>query len=205
MIGATETFSAFAVGADGNGAPVTATWTTDSPTVATVSPQGVATALSAGVATITAGYQGLRANRALRVIPSYAGSWLGGYRATTCTGTDPTFCANDHAPGATTGQVAVFLTQLGDQVTGFVFLFDGENVPVSGMIAVTGDLSLQGEVILPGARPYVLIRIEKWVSSLDPTSRMLVGRFTHLHADGTFALANRVDSELLNVKPTGPP
>jgi uncharacterized protein YjdB len=58
MIGTTETFSAFAVGADGNGAPVTATWTTDSPAVATVNPQGVATALSPGVATITAGYQG---------------------------------------------------------------------------------------------------------------------------------------------------
>ena len=141
MIGATETFSAFAVGADGNGAPVSATWTTDGPTVATVSPQGLVTALSAGVATITAGYQGLRATRALRVIPSYAGSWAGTYRTTACSATAPSFCTFDHAQGATTGVVAVFLTQLDDQVTGFVFL-EGGSIPVLGMVAVTGELSL---------------------------------------------------------------
>jgi hypothetical protein len=209
MIGGTEMFSAFAVGADGNGAPVTATWTTDSPAVATVSPQGVATALSAGVATITAGYQGMQASRALRVIPSYAGSWVGGYRTTACSGTDPSFCIFNHAPGATTGGVAVFLTQLSDQVTGFVFL-DGANIPVTGVIAVTGELSLRGEVNSQGSiPPYVVMRIQNWMSSLDPASRMLVGRFTHLHVDATFGsghpLSNRVDSELLNVKPTGPP
>ena len=202
-------FSAFAVGADGNGAPVTATWTTDTPAVATVSPQGVAVALTAGVPTITASYQGLRASRALRVIPSYAGSWLGGYRSTACSGADPSFCMYDHAPGATTGRVAVFLTQLGDRVTGFVFL-DGVNIPVSGTIAVTGALSLQGEVSSQGATPpYVLMRIENWISSLDAASRMIVGRFTHLYAAGTFGsghqLSDRVDSEPFDVKPTGPP
>jgi hypothetical protein len=171
--------------------------------VATVSPQGIATALSAGVATITAAYQGLRASRALRVIPLYAGGWLGGYRTTACSGPAPSYCAYDHAPGATTGVVAVFLTQLGDQVTGFVFL-DYANVPVSGMIAVTGALSLQGEINSQGSTPpYVEMRIENWVSALDPASRMLVGQFTHLHADGTSGsghpLSNRVDSELFNV------
>ena len=207
MIGATETFSAFAVRADGKGASVTATWTTDNPAVAPVSTQGLASALSAGVATITASYQGLSASRVLRVMPSYAGNWSGRYRTTACSSSDPSACMYAHAPGATTGVVAVFLTQLGDQVSGFVFLDDGLTIPVSGTITVSGELSLQGEIDRQGPpSPYVLVRIENWTSSINVVSRMLVGRFTQLRADGTSnLLSTRVESELLEVKPGTPP
>lgn len=209
-IGATETFSAFAVSTDGSGAPVAATWTTDNPAVAMVTAQGLATAVSAGVATITGSYQGLTATRALRVIPWYAGSWAGGYRTTACSATIPSNCMYNHAPGAT-GVVGVFLTQVGDQVTGFVYL-DGWTIRVSGVVAITGELSLQGEVNVPGPPPtFVVTRIENWTSSIDVASQMLIGRFTHVHAesaggfDSPAPLSNRVDSQLLNVKPIGPP
>jgi hypothetical protein len=205
MVAATETFAAFAARSDGSGATVNATWATSNPSTATVSSQGLVTAVGPGMATITATYQNLNAVRTLRVLPSFSGSWSGRYQTTGCSGTS---CAGSHAVGAT-GTVGVFLTQLRDQVTGFVFL-DVDNVPVQGLIAVGGTLSLTGELrsesTVPG--PYVNVRIDSWASTLSAT-RTMSGRFTHLYAETSmpfpYPLSNRVDSELVNVQPTGPP
>ena len=205
-IGSTEAFSAFAVRSDGTGTPITAAWTTDNAGVATVSPQGFVTALNAGVATITASYQSVSGSRTLRVVPSFAGSWAGGYRTTACSGT---LCAGPHEVGGT-GTAAVFLMQVRDQVTGFVYL-DTADVPVTGSISVSGTLSLTGDLTfqnsgLPG--PYVGVRLDSWSSAFD-VARTMTGRFTHLYADTSqpfpYPLSNRVDSQLVNVMPIGPP
>lgn len=205
-IGATATFSAFAARSDGSGAPVVATWTTDNSVVVMVSPQGLATALNAGMATITASYQNVGGSRALRVVPSFAGSWAGGYRTTACSGNS---CIGPHAVGGI-GTAGVFLTQVRDQVTGFLYL-DGVNVPVTGSISVSGTLSLTGDLTfqnsgLPG--PYVGVRVDSWTSALDG-ARTMTGRFTHLYADTSnpfpYPLSNRVDSELVKMTAIGPP
>jgi len=203
-IGSTETYSAFAVRSNGNGTPAAAIWTTDAPAVATVSSQGLVSAISAGVATITATFEGVSGRRALRVLPSYAGSWAGAYRTTACSGNRCTF---QYAVGATSGIVAVFLTQLRDQVSGFLVL-DSMMMPVSGSISNSGDLSLTGEW-RPSSPTEVRARVENWTSTLD-AGRAMTGRFTHLYPDSsqpfpTAPLTDRVDSELLNVRPIGPP
>lgn len=208
--GGTETFSGFVANADGSGAPVVPAWSSDNAAVATINGQGFVIAIAAGVCTIRASYKGLTATRSLRVVPWYAGSWAGGYRTTACTAVVGSHCMYNHAPGADTGALAVFLTQLDDQVSGFVDL-DGATIQVSGHVAVAGDLSLQGEVSVPGPPvAYVALRLENWTSSIDATTKMLAGHFTHLHAEPMAGaaiplLTNRVDSDLFNVKPIGPP
>jgi hypothetical protein len=205
-IGGTETFSAFAAHPDGSGSSVTPTWTTDNPAVVSVSGEGLVTGLTAGAATITATYQNVSGNRALRVVPSFAGSWSGGYQTVNCTGNS---CQGPHQVGSS-GTVAVFLSQTREQVRGFVFI-DGEDVPVSGSITTSGVLSLTGDLVFQDGgtpAPYVGVRVESWTSTVA-AARTLTGRFTHIYADTSkpfpFPLSNRVESELRSLTPIGPP
>lgn len=59
-------------------------FTSDTPSVATVTSAGVITGVSVGDATITVDYQGFKASKKIRVLPSYTGTFYGTYTLDTC-------------------------------------------------------------------------------------------------------------------------
>ncbi len=196
-IGSSETFTAFAVRSNGSGLQVDPAWTSDNAGVATVSARGLVTAVSAGLATIAATYQSATGSRSLRVLVSFGGNWSGSFRTTACSAGSSSFCTGDRGVGGI-GSVALFLTQERDNVTGFVFVETA--IPVSGTITIGGSLTLQGGDS---------IRIENWTSSFDRATQTMTGRFTTLYQDTSkgppFLPTNRVDRDLVNVKPTSLP
>ena len=89
FIGNQVQFEATVTLGDGTEQPAAdATWSSDAPAVATVSPDGLVTAVAAGEATISAeANPGGRGSLRIRVYPEFGGSWTGWWRAVDCTAT----------------------------------------------------------------------------------------------------------------------
>lgn len=183
-IGASATFSTFAVFPDGSGQTIAAEWSIDRPAVATVQSTGVVTALAPGTATLMARTAGRSASRSLRVIPDYAGSWEGTRTVIECLGGDPGVCTPtpcptlgvcppSYTPGRTEELLAV-LTHRDDQVTGFVSLSAGV-IPSTGAIDLDGTLTLEGVLQRSDAVGSYETRVTEWKTTLDPTGTMRGG------------------------------
>jgi hypothetical protein len=138
-IGQTVQFTASGVG--------TIRWGSDNPAVATVDPTtGRVTGVGNGRVTIWAENEGGRTIRALRGLPSYAGSWSGSYALTGCQSTGH-FAESLFCQGFFQGQVlnvTFKLSQTEDRVTGTFALggnigtLDGSTVAESGQLPITG-------------------------------------------------------------------
>src|SRR5512134_2813894 len=71
-IGQTETYTATVIRSDNSREVVTAGWETDTPSVLTIDSAGRALGVSAGLASITASYQGIRSRgKPIQVVPDY--------------------------------------------------------------------------------------------------------------------------------------
>ena len=86
--GATQSFTATAMTSGGGTQPVTSgTWGSDAAGVVDITPGGQATAVSLGLATVFVDFQGVRGTLLIRVVPSFAGEYLGMYTVTACAAT----------------------------------------------------------------------------------------------------------------------
>ena len=135
--------------------PAAAAWSSDTPTVATVSPSGVMTAVAAGEATISADVPDAgRGAQRIRVYPEFEGRWVG-LRTTTRAvvpeawrQVDPDLmsCYSEQECGSSTPMVANF-TQRTETVSGSVQTNfssrenDTWNI-VSGTVSIDGTLRL---------------------------------------------------------------
>jgi|RhiMethySRZTD1v2_1073278.scaffolds.fasta_scaffold08592_7 Big-like domain-containing protein len=66
---------------------ITSGWLSDAPGVATVTTAGLVTGVANGRATIYVVAGGRQGQQVVRVVPDYQGTWSGGLRVTSCTGT----------------------------------------------------------------------------------------------------------------------
>jgi Bacterial Ig-like domain (group 2) len=177
-VGASETFSAFAVFPDGSGESVAAQWSVDRSAVATVQSTGVLTAAGAGMATITAIYRERSASRSLRVIPDYAATWEGTVIVLECLDGDPGICTSApccpafYVPGRTF-TIAAILAHRDEHVTGFITneTAGPAAVPSTGTIDLDGTLTLEGILRSSDSLGTVETRID-WKTTIDPTGVM---------------------------------
>jgi hypothetical protein len=86
-IGATVTLSASVTMSSGSTQPLTSgcAWGTDSADILNINPStGAMTGTGSGEATVWCDYQGMRGTKRLRILPNYAGTFLGSYTVTGC-------------------------------------------------------------------------------------------------------------------------
>ena len=147
-------------------------WSSDRPNVASVSPLGVVTAVSAGEATISADANGVRGSLTIRVFPSFAGDWAGRETAVTCvdSGELTGFCSLSRIVGD------VFLhssslTQSLASVTAVFRTNDDQRATMTGSITIDGELQLSSAQALP-PDPEFDLHVENWKTRSDTPSRM---------------------------------
>ena len=188
-VGAGIQASATATFSNGSTTPVASGFTSDTPSVATVTGGGAVTGVAIGDATISVDYQGMRASKKIHVLPSYSGTFVGTYIVNTCTesggfvNADPTldFCA-----AFTTGRVlqtAVQNTQSADltTLTG-LFLLGGLQGSGSGTVSPTGTLTYTGAVVVGTTR----MDFRNWTAT-SPTPGRITGSFDMVWGDSATA------------------
>lgn len=175
VIQGTAALTASATMSDGSSKPgVSAAWTSDATSVATVDSSGKVTGIGSGQATITATYDNLKATRTIRVVPDYQGRWTGEYRVLTCEDSgdfrDDEWCKGSLAKG--TIRVSMTLTQSRDTVTGS-WTHDIMSGTTQGSIETAGTLVMNGN----GMYDKVPMTIAGW-RSLSTDNRTQNGKFT---------------------------
>ena len=149
----------------------TATWGSDAPSVATVSPTGLVTAVSAGEATIFADVNP-RGTLRIRVLPNFGGSWGGSEVLTSCDDSEDFegFCEAVYTLGEVFRHSSTF-TQTEASVDAEINLGGGVAARGTGTIAMSGELQLPSMPGLP-ADPDVNLQAQNWRSRVDVPSQM---------------------------------
>jgi hypothetical protein len=162
---------------DGTTRVVEGTWQSSDLAVATVAADGLVTGVTSGEATITAQHQSHRAERRLRIVPDYAGDWDGGYRIVRCAegGDWEGFCEGEDP--AVEWSLELAFTQFGGEAGGLVRAFEDVVVPVVGLIATNGRLSVTGEINIGSeAEPFV-VEIANWDTAAFDNNLLMSGTF----------------------------
>jgi hypothetical protein len=136
-------------GTTGRTTVVAADWSSSDGRVVAVERSGRVTALGSGSATIRATFGADTATMAMRAAPDFAGTWAGSRRVVSCVHPRPEVCAASY-PTNQIVATALVLTQARDRVTGTLSLLPPLASPssaVSGTIAETGGLTLEGRII----------------------------------------------------------
>lgn len=148
----------------------TATWGSDATGVATVSPTGLVTAVSAGQATIFADVNP-RGALLIRVFPNFGGSWAGSEVVASCVDSEAFegFCDVFPTGGVFTHRSMFTQTEASVDA---VINDDGESAARgTGTITVSGELQLPTMPDLP-ADPNANIQVQNWRSRADIPSQM---------------------------------
>lgn len=185
FIGAEVQFQATVNLSDGSTeAAADVTWRSDAPAVATVSADGLVTAVAAGQATISAEIAGGRGGLLrIRVYPEFQGSWTGRGLAADCTPSGDslwsTLCVGflHGDPEARRGEAMFELTQAEAEVGGVVDLGEERRLETtSGEISIDGTLRLTFEdttFSIEGAQ--VNVEVLSWETRADTPGRMTGG------------------------------
>lgn len=139
---------------NGHTAPIMSGFTSDTPSVATITPAGLMTGVSIGDVTIAVDYQGFHASQKVRVLPDYSGTFSGTYTLDSCVDSGGyggvTACAalTANIPVGSTGQIQLASTQSADlaSLTGQFYL-SGLIGNGSGTISTTGGLTYAGSIV----------------------------------------------------------
>lgn len=173
FIGSTTQFDARETLRDGTTRVASsASWSSDRPQIASVSTQGMVTAVAAGEATIFADVNGVRGSLAIRVFPNFAGSWLGREVAVSCidSGALTGFCSLSGIVGEVFSHSSTFTQSLAS-VTAVLQTDDGQHATMSGTITIDGGLQLNSATALP-EDPEFKLQVENWNSRSDTPSRL---------------------------------
>lgn len=182
LFGATEQMTASA--SDGR-ALTGGTWSSDTPSVATVSPTGLVTPTGAGQATViftaSSGQQG---TKVLRGLPNLNGTFSGTYTVTSCTMTGQVAEGTSECFGVRAGTSALYtftFTQSADVVSGRFVLaspLQTEFDNLSGTIGLGGNLTLNTIVAFTGLPP-APVTTATWTITV-PNPQTFGGTFTSM-------------------------
>lgn len=162
---------------------VTTGFTSDTPSVATVTSAGVVTGVSIGDVTISVDYQGFKASKKVRVLPSYTGIYFGSYTVDSCTETGDFIpvgnCAKVTAqptlPLQFASQQSLDLTTLAGQ-----FALGSAVGDATGAVAPDGALTYGGAFVSGTFR----IDVQNFAGSV-PAIGQMSGHFEQLWTDST--------------------
>ena len=180
-IGAEVQFQATVSSGSGTQPATNATWQSDAPAVASVSPSGLVTAVSAGEATISANVPaGGRGSVRIRVFPEFHGHWVGDLNVTgIAVPPDWRDLGEENCNGlpdcASWIPLVADFTQDGATVTGsltstFIAAPNYEWTVQSGTVSIDGTLTLTSEEIvlrLPEDAMEIRARVMSWESRAD--------------------------------------
>lgn len=152
-VGATVSATATVSLSSGSTAVVFAGFTSDTPSVATVTTAGAITGVSIGDVTISVDYQGFKASKKVRVLPNYGGTFYGTYTLDRCTdsggyaGTNSCASMLPTYPLGSTFQMAFSNTQSSDltSLTG-QFVLGNLLGTSTGVISSAGVLTYAGSI-----------------------------------------------------------
>lgn len=179
-VGTSETLTAQVSSGSGGGETVVATWSSDAPSIATVSEDGRVTAIGLGRATIHVTYQTMSTGLAILVVPDFSGTWSGKYHVVGCartSGEGPGICDEEIAGGGSHWLMRVVLTQDAANVSGALDFYYNtgrgivETGPVNGSVDGSGALVLSGTSFT--------------TDPSEPRQSSLAGWHTQLSLDGT--------------------
>jgi hypothetical protein len=144
FLGTPETFSAIATYSSGGTQTIVGgVWSTDNGTIAIVDATGKFIPEGNGEVTVFIDFQGVRGSKKIRVLPNYAGLWIGSYTVTSCTQTDG--FADGNLCSNFVGQAPQFFfqfTQATDTLSGYTGL---GRLPIGSTI-FTATIDLDGSV-----------------------------------------------------------
>lgn len=185
----------------GGGSSSSATWSSDAPSVATVSSTGLVTALRAGQATITASVNP-SGSMLIQIYPNFHGTWIGNEVVVSCQATDgfagicddPTF-----GPG-TVFDIEARFTQSEATVQAVVGISGQMTAEASGTIGVGGLLQLPSAPYLPPVPP-VHTEMRNWRSRADTPGLMTGSYETFFSVEGFGTVTTK--SDLRDLAKTG--
>ena len=146
-VGSSVTEAAVVNLSTGNTAPITSGYSSDTPSVATMTSAGVATGVAIGDVTFSVEFQGFKASKKVRVLPGYQGTFYGNYTLDSCVDTESFttqgFCAQ-FTPGVVL-TIAVSHSQSAD-LTSVVgqFLLGSLLGDSTGTVAPNGVMTYSG-------------------------------------------------------------
>lgn len=207
----TATFAATASLSDGTTAPVT-DWRSDTPAVATVdAASGKVTGVSAGAATIVATHDGMSGTKLVRVVPDFAGTWVGSFEITGCSASGVYVAERGCDQGSPygVGQTGAVrfedLVQDRDSIVGYIEYpvyapFEGHVLTtgiVRGTITTGGHLPLTGEFTGGGSfGPRFTFTLSAGGTDLYIESGRMLGTFTldlsHQSYEGNMSVRHTV-------------
>lgn len=193
-VGSTISAAATITLSTGSTFPVYTGFSSDTPSVATVTPAGVITGVSVGDATIAIDYQGFKASKKIRVLPSYTGTFYGTYTLDKCVDaggyTGGNSCASTlpTVPLGSVLQLAVSNVQSADltTMTG-QFLLGTLLGNSTGTVSSSGALSYAGSVMSSSTWR---MDFENFVGS-SPSVGHISGRFDIVWTDTASAGSSR--------------
>ncbi len=149
-VGATVSAVATLSLSNGNSVAISSGFTSDTPSVATVTAAGAMTGVSIGDVTIAVDYQGFKASKKVRVLTNYNGVFVGNYTIDSCADTggfaDQAFCAG--FPMATPLPIAFNNSQSSDLTTmASLFALGQVQGTGTGAIASNGALTYAGSIV----------------------------------------------------------
>lgn len=175
FIGQTHVFVATGTFSDGASRVVAGNWSSDAPSVASVSAAGQVQALAAGEATITVTFDGRVATQRVRVLPDYAGRWQDAWREIGCDETLDWRGGCGEIDSTSLWRITFDLTQDRDSVTGQLSPYTDATFPTAGRVAVDGALSQRGSISFEESIGIVDLEIVDWLSRSTDNQTMTGG------------------------------
>ncbi|MBI2221804.1 MAG: Ig-like domain-containing protein [Acidobacteria bacterium] len=197
-IGQAFTFTAAATMSNGATQPVSGTWGSDAPAVATASGNGDVRFVGAGEVTVFVDYAGVRGTKRVRGIPNFQGTWVGSYLIAGCehsgafAGVD--FCRE--FPNNRVLPLSFVFTQTNDSVSGTASLGTLRSNQASGPIAMDGTLALPATY-----QDGTFTLTESWVLQSREPGR-IAGRVLVIWRAAGASGEGRTAGELFNVNRT---
>lgn len=171
LIGAPQTITATGRYSDGSSRPVTPTWSSSAQDVIIVDNTGRLTALSAGLASITASSGGQSASAEFRALPDFAGRWVVEWRIIGCN--VPARWGDGFCNVEGTENGTLTLTRLdGDKVTGTYDNGVGWDGSVTGQVSIDGTLSLSGRLASQRSTQSWTADLTQWTTRLSSSAGM---------------------------------
>jgi hypothetical protein len=177
---------------DGTSRPVTPTWTSTNPDVASVDSDGRLHGRAHGSTSLTAFYEGRIASKTVHVVNNYEGSWTGVYVIRACDQTGYFVAWEPCERSGRVGQVLpieLVLSQIGNtqsEIRGTLVLDPFPHLPdlvrrisqsITGVVTADGRLSVSGSSNINGWDEFFTLQVTGWDTNLSSPG-VMTGRWT---------------------------
>jgi hypothetical protein len=217
LTGLSANYTATATFGDGSTRPVTPTWTTSNPGLASVDGAGHLDGRVHGSTALTATYQGRSVSKTVQVVNNYEGTWEGRYIVRACTDTgdltdhDGGWCLAGPIRVGTVAGISMRLVQNVNNPNEVTRTFPRSRDTLTGTVTADGRLTLGGTLTIRDFDYDDIIigtvRVDAWDTNLDGPDAMtghwsedltsLTGRKGTAHSENELVTMTRVSTSVV--------